>query len=80
MKCPDDGVEMTLRDRHGVGLEFCPVCRGIWLSRADVEKLIVQAGADCRPSPVARPPRFGHDDDRQVHRRRASVVAEILDD
>ena len=47
--CPRDGAELVEVERNGVTIDACPTCRGIWLDRGELEKLIAQerkAGLD----------------------------------
>jgi Zn-finger nucleic acid-binding protein len=40
MKCPVDGNMLLMTERSGVEIDYCPQCRGIWLDRGELEKLI----------------------------------------
>ena len=40
MKCPNDGVELRMADRQGVEIDYCPECRGVWLDRGELDKII----------------------------------------
>jgi Zn-finger nucleic acid-binding protein len=40
MKCPVDGAELKVSDREGVEIDYCPKCRGIWLDRGELDKII----------------------------------------
>jgi uncharacterized protein len=40
--CPDTSLVMT--DRQGVEIDYCPACRGIWLDRGELDKLLDWAG------------------------------------
>ena len=46
MKCPHC-VETTLvmADRHGIEIDYCPTCRGVWLDRGELDKIIERAAA-----------------------------------
>lgn len=54
MKCPIDGTPLVIADRSGVEIDYCPNCRGVWLDRGELDKIIdrsaVQA-APARPAP-----------------------------
>ncbi|HEY5048030.1 MAG TPA: zf-TFIIB domain-containing protein [Rhizomicrobium sp.] len=39
MKCPICGTELVQSRRSGVEVELCPTCKGMWLSRAELEQL-----------------------------------------
>jgi hypothetical protein len=40
VKCPIDNSELTISDRQGVEIDFCPQCRGVWLDRGELDKII----------------------------------------
>lgn len=40
MKCPVDGTDLVMTERMGVEIDYCPKCRGIWLDRGELDKLI----------------------------------------
>lgn len=49
--CPDTKLVMT--DRQGIEIDYCPDCRGVWLDRGELDKIIERsAGA---PAPAAQP-------------------------
>ena len=51
--CPETTLVMT--DRQGVEIDYCPSCRGIWLDRGELDKLLERA-AGAAPSPAAYAP------------------------
>ena len=40
MKCPIDGSELQMTERRGVEIDYCPQCRGVWLDRGELDKMI----------------------------------------
>lgn len=40
MKCPIDGTQLVMTDRSGVEIDYCPQCRGVWLDRGELDKII----------------------------------------
>ncbi len=40
MKCPVDGELLVITERSGVELDYCPRCRGVWLDRGELDKII----------------------------------------
>jgi len=40
MNCPICNVELVMAERHGVEIDYCPKCRGIWLDRGELDKII----------------------------------------
>jgi len=54
MKCPVDGTELKIADRQGIEIDYCPQCRGVWLDRGELDKIIERgAAAETRISPAA---------------------------
>lgn len=45
MKCPIDNTELAMADRQGIEVDYCPKCRGVWLDRGELDKLIERSGA-----------------------------------
>lgn len=45
MKCPSDGAVLVIADRQGIEIDFCPTCRGVWLDRGELDKLIERSAA-----------------------------------
>lgn len=44
MKCPRcDGAELDEREREGVTVDVCRACRGVWLDRGELEKILARA-------------------------------------
>lgn len=50
LMCPNDNTAMQTLDRSGVQFDMCPSCRGVWLDRGELEKLMESAMADGRAS------------------------------
>lgn len=70
--CPNDNSPMQTVDRTGVQFDMCPACRGVWLDRGELEKLMA-AGNDPEQRAFQKPsqPWTGGDrDDRDEYRRR----------
>lgn len=40
MKCPNCNVSLIITDRSNVEIDYCPECRGIWLDRGELDKII----------------------------------------
>lgn len=57
MKCPIDNTELRMAERHGVEIDYCPTCRGVWLDRGELDKIIERAVppiATPEPAPAPR--------------------------
>ncbi len=59
MKCPVCDVALSISSREGVEIDFCPQCRGVWLDRGELDKVIERAAASLAP---AAAPGGGRDD------------------
>ena len=44
MKCPVCDVDLVMADRQGVEIDYCPKCRGVWLDRGELDKIIERSG------------------------------------
>ncbi len=57
MKCPIDDTELVMAERHGVEIDYCPKCRGVWLDRGELDKIIDKAAVPPveMPAPPAAP-------------------------
>ena len=40
MKCPIDSSDLVMSERSGVEIDYCPQCRGVWLDRGELDKII----------------------------------------
>ena len=57
MLCPlCKEIELRISERQGVEIDYCPQCRGIWLDRGELDKLIERAQQEYSQPPVAAPP------------------------
>lgn len=45
MKCPNDETTLVMSERQGIEIDYCPTCRGVWLDRGELDKIIERAGA-----------------------------------
>ena len=65
MKCPTDGSVLVMSERSGVEIDYCPTCRGVWLDRGELNKILEraerEAGGPAAPAAPASPaaPAYG---------------------
>ena len=54
MRCPVDNETLVMADRGGVEIDYCPKCRGVWLDRGELDKIIDRSlgGAAAAPAPT----------------------------
>lgn len=67
--CPSENLLMTVRD--GVEIDYCPICRGIWLDKGELDKLIERSNVHQSPPPV--PIAQSHQQAQRVRRDDDSV-------
>ena len=59
MACPVDGTALQMSERSGIEIDYCPTCRGVWLDRGELDKIIernAQSQAPQAATPAAPPP------------------------
>jgi uncharacterized protein len=82
MKCPRCQVDLTIADRQGVEIDFCPQCRGVWLDRGELDKVIERASRyaadddDDRWRGTERPRDYDRD---HYYKKRKSFWTELFD-
>jgi len=87
--CPVDGTVLVPIERSGIEIDHCPSCRGVWLDRGELDKIIERSAAPAAaPQPQYREeyrderPRY---DERKSHgghypqKRRKSFLEELFD-
>ena len=92
MNCPNCPNEtLVMSDRKGVEIDYCPRCRGVWLDRGELDKLLDRSAAQDVPRPAVADARSRRHDfvDSDYpghagsyshgHRRRKSWLSEIFD-
>lgn len=90
MPCPVCKVPLVMSERQGVEIDYCPQCRGVWLDRGELDKIIERAGADSRPEQPSSQPQqpYGRHDQHergyghggpQYRKRRKSFLEELFD-
>lgn len=92
MKCPTcDGVNLVMSERSGIEIDYCPQCRGVWLDRGELDKIIERAApaaaAAPAPAPLQQPqqayrqPPPPHYDERGYYRKkkREGFLGELFD-
>ncbi len=89
MKCPVCNETLTMAERQGVEIDFCPKCRGVWLDRGELDKILEREASYSSAPPQPMPqndPRYGsqrrRDDDDDHYRygkRKKSIWHELFD-
>jgi Zn-finger nucleic acid-binding protein len=54
MRCPNDEATLVMSERSGIEIDYCPECRGVWLDRGELDKIIDRSAS--MEQPAAPPP------------------------
>jgi Zn-finger nucleic acid-binding protein len=57
MKCPACDVTLVMTDRQGIEIDYCPQCRGVWLDRGELDKIIERTSTVAPQPAPSQPPR-----------------------
>ena len=85
--CPVDQTPLVMSERQGVEIDYCPNCRGVWLDRGELDKIIEKNSAAAPAAPQA-PEQDPWQDQRRhshhgygqkPHKRRKSFLEELFD-
>ena len=92
MLCPNDQTPLTMTERQGIEIDYCPTCRGVWLDRGELDKIIERSSAGQAPqasqAPQAPQPHMHQPHHPQQHyghgygkpyKRRKSFLEELFD-
>ncbi len=84
MKCPVCAqVDLVMTDRQGVEIDYCPQCRGIWLDRGELDKIIERTAAPAPPQYQApQQHQGGYDQHGQGYHKKhkhKSLLGELFD-
>ena len=88
MQCPVCRVPLVMSDRQGIEIDYCPQCRGVWLDRGELDKIVERSGAQGAPAPRAAPGYARHGGQEhsgyghgfgKPHKRRKSFFQQIFD-
>lgn len=70
MQCPVCTTQaLVMSERQGIEIDYCPQCRGVWLDRGELDKIIERsaaATASVRAAPAPPPPEVRHRDTRHL--------------
>jgi uncharacterized protein len=66
MMCPVCDVALVMSDRQGVEIDYCPKCRGVWLDRGELDKIVERSATEMVP-PASALERRDRDDYRGGH-------------
>lgn len=89
MKCPNCSTELKMADRNGVEIDYCPNCRGIWLDKGELDKIIDRSAehyhdkgqekhSDGGKAPYRESPHHYHSD-RHHYKKKKGFLGDLFD-
>ena len=85
MLCPVCKTDLTMSERSGIEIDYCPSCRGVWLDRGELDKIIERSEPPAAPSPRGGSrqwegaPGYAPDHHSRYPKRRKSFLHELFD-
>ena len=85
MRCPIcQNVDLLLSERLGVEIDYCPQCRGVWLDRGELDKIIERSNAYSTPSKnyERESKKDGYSEKQHhqgYHKKKESFLSELFD-
>jgi Zn-finger nucleic acid-binding protein len=65
VKCPLCDVDLQMTERQGIEIDYCPKCRGVWLDRGELDKIIERANGENPTERETREPAARRDEHSQ---------------
>ena len=80
MPCPIDNTPLVMSERQGIEIDCCPTCRGVWLDRGELDKIIDRSATEA-PVQAAPQQQYGYDHGHgyDKRRRKKSFLHELFD-
>ncbi len=95
MLCPIDKTPLVMSERQNIEIDYCPTCRGVWLDRGELDKIIERSASEApqHAQPTAPPPQqppqpnyappphygHGHHGHGSYGKRKKSFLEELFD-
>ena len=92
MPCPVCRVSLVMSERQGVEIDYCPQCRGVWLDRGELDKIIERSAQEAPAAAPVQQPSFsqpqydqgyqqpyGHGHHHRHPKRKKSFLEELFD-
>lgn len=88
MQCPICNVTLVMSERQDIEIDYCPQCRGVWLDRGELDKIIERAAQESAaaqsvgrsaPAEAYRDPRYAGDRYHGKHKKKKSLLGELFD-
>ena len=84
MNCPTCSVVLQMTERQGVEIDYCPKCRGVWLDKGELDRIIERAVSERRPGGLEdrKNESHGHHEDEHqqgYHRKKRGFLGDLFD-
>ena len=82
MVCPVDNTPLAMMDRQGIEIDYCPKCRGVWLDRGELDKLIDRSASQDSANYTPEPRPSSYDDHSRNHpkkRKKEGFLGDLFD-
>ena len=82
MKCPNCNSNLVMTERSGIEIDYCPDCRGVWLDRGELDKIIERSAPSARSAPQERMPdsqRYSSDSDYYHKKKKKGLFDDLFD-
>ncbi len=88
MQCPNCNETLVMSDRQGIEIDYCPKCRGVWLDRGELDKIIERSNTTSAvaPPPVQEPYRekrqehYYHESDKyHPYKKKKGFLGDLFD-
>ncbi len=84
MDCPNCKVNLVMTDRSGIEIDYCPNCRGVWLDRGELDKIIERSVPSATPPPIQQQQQYS--DNRQYspdndyrYKKKKGLLGDLFD-
>jgi Zn-finger nucleic acid-binding protein len=80
MNCPvcrDTALVMT--ERQGIEIDYCPQCRGVWLDRGELDKIIERSAVESGPAPGSYRDDRHYSQNYRHRKKKSSFLSEVFD-
>ena len=86
MKCPNCNETLIMADRQGIEIDYCPNCRGVWLDRGELDKIVERSASYTKQSdepyreqkPYPNQPGH-HNDPYYKHKKKKGFLSDFFD-
>jgi Zn-finger nucleic acid-binding protein len=85
MKCPACNLDLLMMERQGVEVDYCPQCRGVWLDRGELDKIIQRSTLEFSQNPpnesayAHQGKHHGHEHGKGYYKKKRSFLMDLFD-